>query len=900
MTPFRKAAEVRVGNLIIGLCRVLVSILAHLVPRERRADWRDEWYGEMSELTRRAARVPGRYGTPPHAALRFTLGALPHALHEWKEGWTLELLLADVRHAFRSVLRNRGFALTAILLIAVGVGANTTVFTLVEAVLFRPPAGVVDADRIVQVGRGSGPADFDSWSHPRYVAIRDGQRVLASVAAYASSDAVIGTGDDTELTSAQVVSANYFRFLGARLALGRDFTDDEEREADAHPVAIISDELWARRFGRAPSVIGATLVVRGRPFAVIGVTERGFMGADVGSSRPDFWVPLSMHADIMGRGMQRLENANVSWLWVSGRLAPNVGVTQATVAVRTLVAELERDTPADRRDGVTLVPGLGLRPDARAIAERIFIVLLAVVGGLLLIACANLAGLLLARGVARRGEMAVRLAIGASRGRLVRQLVLETIAVASLGSLAAFGLTFWTAKLVTPLIPYDVAVSYAPDWRVLAYALAVGIGTSVVFGLVPAMRASRTDLITLIRADAFGIASGDRGRLQRALAVAQFALSFMLLASTGLLLRSLQKLNAVDPGFRTEDVLVGTLDVTADASGGPNAAARVSAAMNALRAMPGVLGVARASAVPAAGSMASRSMWRADGTDAAATPPTVRYMTIDTAYLSMMHVHLQQGRAFAAADSANAPPVMIDNATLARLLFPGGDALGHEIAYGSLDGPKSVRIVGVAADTRNRSLRDAPGPLAYLPVAQESRGRVLLHVRTATPTPAFAARLSAAIREAVTGVPNVTFESVRQRLGQSLADVRLIAKLGGVFSGLALLLALAGLYGVMAYAATRRRREFGVRLALGASPAQIAATVTEQGLRLAGAGLVLGALGAVAVGQLLRSQLFGVTPYDPVTFVGIAAMLCAAAVVAALVPAVTASRADPMGSLRHD
>jgi predicted permease len=813
----------------------------------------------------------------------------------------MELLLKDLRYAIRSVVRNRGFALTATLLIAVGVGANTTVFTLVAAVLFRPPAGVVEANRVVQIGRGTTPQDFDSWSHTRYEAMRDGQRVFSDIAAYASGEVVIGAGDDTELVSAQVISASYFRLLGASLAMGRAFTDDEEREADAHAITILSHELWMRRFAGARDVIGKTLTVRGRPFEIVGVTKPGFVGADINSSRPDFWVPLSMHADIMGRGMQRLGNRNISWLWVSGRLAPNVSVAQASAVMQRLVAELERDTPADRRDGVTLVPGLGLRPEARAAAERIFITLLAAVGGVLLIACANLAGLLLARGAARRGEMAVRLAIGASRGRLVRQLVLETVVVAALGSVAAYLLTFWTAKLVTPLIPYDVAVSYAPDWRVLAFALLVGVGTSVAFGLAPALGASRTDLITVIRSDASMVTSRDRGRVQRALAIAQFALSFVLLVNTGLLLRSLQKLNASDPGFRTDDVLVGELDLSGtSATAGASVPARVSAVIERLAGMRGVLAVTRATAVPAAGSMASRSMWRPDAMDPTATPPTVRYMAIDTAYLSTMAVRLLRGRAFSAADTANATPVMVINETLGRRLFPAGDALDHEIAYGTLDGPKLARVVGVVADTKNRSLRDAPGPQAYLPVAQEGRGRILLHVRTRTPTPAFASRLSAEVRRAVSGAPNVTFETVRDRLGQSLADVRLIASLGAVFSGLALLLALAGLYGVIAYGTARRRREFGVRLALGASPSQIVAHVARQGLRIAVIGLVVGALGAIVTGRLLRSQLFGVTAYDPVTFVAIAAALCLAALVATLTPAFAASRVDPMGSLRHD
>ena len=883
---------------MIALCQAIIAFLSHFVPGERRRDWQAEWNGELFELVRRAERVPNRYGTPQRAAFTFTLGALPHAIHEWKEGWTMELLLHDLRSAIRSVLRNRGFAITAILLIAVGVGANTTVFTLVEAVLFRPPAGVVEADRIVQIGRGKSDQLFDNWSYPRYLALAQDQRAFTGLTAYASTDVVIGEGDDTELTAAQLVTANYFNFLGARLVAGRSFTADEESQPDAHAVVVISDELWTRRFNRAKDVIGKTLIVRGRPFEIVGLAAPGFMGVDIGYSAPDFWAPVAMYGQLMGRGMELLSNPNLSWLWIAGRLKPDVGVGQAQLAMSALMTQLERDRPADRRDSIVLVQGLGLRPEPRAIANRIFAVLLAVVGGLLLIASANLAGLLLARGAARKGEMAVRLAIGASRGRLVRQLVMETVWIALFGSIAAFLLTFWTANLVKPLIPYDVAVTYTPDLRVLAFALIVGVVTSAVFGIAPAWNAARTDLITLIRSDASGI-RGDRGRVRWALAVGQFAVSFVLLASTGLLVRSVQGMNAIDPGFRTEDVLAGNLELGTAGSQGPNAGAQVATIVQRVAAMPGVIGVARASAIPAAGAMSTRGMWRPDAFDPSVVPPAVRYMTIDTAYLPTMGVRLASGRNFTSADSSTSAPVMIINETLAKQLFPSGDAVGHQLAYATLEGPRVTEVIGVAADTKNRSLREPPGPQAYVPVAQDARGRVILHVRTSTPSSAFASRLSAAVREAVPGVPSVAFTTVRERLGSSLADMRLIASLGGLFSALALVLAVSGLYGVIAYGAARRRREFGVRLALGASPWQVAQLVAGQAFTLVSVALVVGVLGALGTGRLLRSQLFGVTSYDPVTFGVMAAVLCVAALCAALVPAYSAARTDPIGSLRQ-
>ena len=886
----------------VAACRWLVRLVSLLVVSERRAEWRAEWEGELFELWHRAERTPGRYPRPRLQLLQFSLGAIAHAFAEFRQEWNAELLGYELRHTLRFLVRNRVFSLTAALLIALGVGANTTVFTIVNAVMLRAPRGIAAPDRLAQVGRGGTDArDFDSWSYPVFADFRAHNTVFTDLAAFDTREVTLGRGDDVAPATAQLVSANYFRVLGARLARGRGFLDEEEREGGP-AVVVISDLTWRRRFAADPSVVGKSLTIRGRDFQIIGIAAPDFTGADVGSGRPDLWVPLGATSIVAG-GMERLNSRFVSWLWIAGRLKPGVDARAAQAAMRPLFRQMQLDASGEVRDDLLVVAGLGLRPADRALANVICAALLAIVAAVLLIACANLAALLLARGAARESEIGVRLALGASRRRIVRQLVMETAVIAVAGSVTAFAFTRWTARFVEWLMPYQIAVSMQPDARVLAFAIVVGVWTSAVFGLVPAMRTARVDLLTLLRAGGGAVgATFDRGRIRSTLLVGQIALSFVLLGGTGLLLRTVRHASTADPGFRTRDVLVGDIDLRTGLESSQRAlAGRLEEVAARAASVPGVTGVALASDVPATGTMSNRTMWRADGDASGQRMPPVSVLVVDTAYFHVMGVPIVRGRQFdAVRDPAGAMTAIVINETLARRLWPGEDAIGKEIALGSIAGERRAPVVGIARDTRNRSLRSEPGPQAYFLLSQNPNGRALLHVAVAPGQQRIDASILAALRPLMVGAPAPRFVSIRERLSRSLADIRLIGILGATFGALALALAAAGIYGVVSYETARRRREYGVRLALGASPWQIHGMVLRQTARFAGLGILIGVLGTAGVSPLLKRWIFGISPFDPLTFASVVGVLCLTTVVAALGPATRASRSDPMTSLRSE
>jgi predicted permease len=888
------------ASRIVALCRALVRIASRLVPSDRRGEWRAEWEGELWALWHRADRGMGRYPHPRRALLGFSLGSFAHATAELRQEWNAEILGYELRHSLRSLANNRVFSLTAALLIALGVGANTTVFTLVNAVMLRAPRGIEAPDRLAQIGRGgSDPHDFDNWSYPQVNDFRTHNTVFTDLAAFETFETIIGRDDDAAAANAQLVSGNYFRVLGAVLARGRGFVDDDDAEGAA-PVAVISDGTWRARLGGDPNILGKRMSIRGRDFEIVGVARPEFTGADVGRERPDVWVPLSSGLTVTGEQMLRLDSRRMSWLWIVGRLKPGVDAGDAQTAMRTLFRQMQLDRDGEVRDEIVVAGGLGLRPDARAVANVVSAALLAIVGAVLLIACANLAALLMARGTARATEIGVRLALGAGRRRIVRQLVMETIVIAVGGSVAAFALTHWTAKFVAWLMPYPLSVSIQPDLRVLAFALVLGVVTSALFGLMPAARSTRVDLLSLLRAGGVE-ATLDRGRVRAALLVGQIAISFVLLGATGLLMRTALRAGSTNPGFRTDDILVADIDLRGPTRSGPTAATRLEEIAKRAAAVPGVVGVALASHIPATGSMPRRTMWPADGDFDRRRMPVVNVMDVDTAYFHVMGVPILRGRQFdATLDPAGAPTAIVVNETFARRLWGGEEAIGKTVSLGAISGSRDATVVGIARDARSESLRSDPGPQAYFLIAQKSDGRALLHVRatTARAGAKLAAAVAAELRPLMLGAPTPRFVTVRDRLSRGIADVRLIGMLGAAFGALALLLAAGGIYGVVSYETARREREYGVRLALGASPARINAMVLRQTTRLGALGIGVGALVTAAVVPLLKHLIFGVSPFDPLTFVGVAATLCAVTVLGALAPAVRASRSDPMTSLR--
>ncbi len=897
--------------------RVWLGLLSVLVPVARREAWLEEWEAELWQLWRRAGRAPRRYGGRGVAVARYLIGAPWSALWELKEEWMGDLW-QDVRYGARTLARSPGFLVVAVVTLALGIGANTTVFSLVNGLLFREPAGVASPDGLVRIGRGHLRPDaagqengrFDNWSYPVYRDFRERADWFSGVAGFASAGSVIlGTGLDAEAVPAQIASDNYFDVLGVGLARGRDFVPSETSSPGAGPVAVISHGLWQRRFGGAEDVLGAPLTVNGRRFEVIGVAPPAFAGSDILRAPADVWIPTSMIEVAYGPGAaSMLERRGSSWFWVFARLGPDVTFARAAAATAELYARFDEEHPDLAGQGVSVVPGIGMTPGDRADAAAISRILLALVVLVLLIACANLAGLALARGTGRRGEMGVRTALGASRPRLVRQLLTEAVLVALLGGAAALGLTWLASGHLHAVVPYDLSVGLAPDGAVLGFTLGAALAAAVLFGLLPALRASRTDIRDALAGSSRAVL-GRGTRLRRGLVALQIALSFVLLAGTAVMLRSLDAARTVDPGFAADRAAVLDLDAGMrsgyDADAGRTFYRRVR---DEAAALPEVEAVGLVAELPVVDFQSNHTPYGLDETpgtprpEGTRPPPPVLSNYADAGYFDAIGLPLVAGRAFEPGDTGeNAPPVIVINRTMAERFFGDEDPVGRILPIrADPDWEVPTRVIGVTGELRNRSLRGDPVAQYWIPFDRHYRGDMTLVARTDADPGALARRLAGVVEGIDPGMPILRTGTLRALVGGTLGETRMVSILIAAFAAIALLLAVVGLYGVMAFSVARRTRELGIRVAIGATAADIRRMVLGQGLAVAVIGLGVGLGLALAGLRLLQGLLFGTRPADPLALAAAALVLLAAALAAALVPAVRATRIEPVRALADE
>ncbi len=903
----------RSGLLAAG--RSWLRGLSSLVPEGRREEWRSEWEAELWQLWRRATRVPERYaGVVARgegegllrlaAVMRYLAGAPFSVMHELKEEWMRDLW-QDVRYGVRSLLRAPAFLVVAVLTLALGIGANTTVFSLVNALLFRAPPGIAAPGRLVRIGRGHAPR-FDNWSIPVYRDLRAGEEGLAEVAGFASAGSVIvGRGQDAAAVPAQMVSDNYFDVLGVPPELGRTFASEEVTEAGSAPVAVISHALWRARFGGDSAAIGSTLAVNGLAFRIVGVAPAEFGGSDILRSRTDVWVPYTMVETMLGPGTgELLRRRSSSWFWVFARLAPGVSFEQASAATRSLYAHLDEEHPDLAGQGIWLSRGVGLTPEDRASVRPTSRLLMGVVFLVLLIACANLAGLALARGANRRGEVGVRTALGASRVRVARQFLTESVLLALVAGPAALGLTWLVAAELPALVPYPVSVGFDPDGRVLALGLALALAAGVLFGLAPALASARSDVRAALAGSSRAVV-GRGGRFGRGLVAAQLALTFVLLAGTSVLLRSLWSARALDPGFDADHVAAVTLDV--GMRGGYDAGAGRAFyrdLLSAARALPGVTAVGLASELPVADFQSNHTpLAPGEKTDRDAPPPApVLSSPAGAGYFDAIGLPLVSGRTFVAGDyGEDAERVVVINQALAKRFFGDADPVGRVLPFAAdPDWDAPTRVVGVAADSKNRSLRAPSWAQYWYPWGREYRGGMTLVARTAGDPRPLVAGLTELVQRIDPGMPVLRAAPLRELVGGTLRDTRMLSSLIAIFGALALVLAAVGLYGVMAYTVARRTREMGVRIAMGATRRVVLLMVLRQGLRLVVIGLALGIPLALAGLRLLESSLFQVSPADPLSLAAGAAVLVLVATAAAVIPARRATRVEPAAALREE
>jgi predicted permease len=810
----------------------------------------------------------------------------------------MDTLLQDLRYALRSLQKTPGFTAAVVLTLSLGIGANTAIFSMVNALLLRDLPHVRRTSELVLIGRTVNNEGFDTFSYPDYVDLRDQSQTLQGVAALSVVPVhVSGTGA-TERARGALVSANYFTVLGTSPAHGRFFAPDEGRPGNPVPAVVLSDGLWRRAFGGRADIVGQTIRINNHPFDVIGVAPPGFQGINRGDQL-DVFLPLPAQPIATPEYGSMLRMRDAVWLELFGRLRPGTLLAQVRTELEGFGRQLVAAFPDDKRDwGVAAAPTSGFDPAQEANIANFLRLLQGAVILVLAIACANVANLLLVRSAARGKELAIRASLGAGRGRIFRQLLTESVLLAALGGVGGLLLAYWGSDVLRalPVFSFAGGIDLTPDTRVLLFTLAVSVVAGVLFGLVPAIHAVRSDLAIELRQAAQ--AGRPRGaRLRGALVVTQIAVSLVLLVAAGLLVRTLRNAYAVDPGFAT-DVLVARLDVGLQGYDEARGRRFYAQLLRELEALPGVRSASLALNLPFAGGFDTRIDAQGALIDAEHRGHRTDRNSVSPDYFNTMGITILRGRGFTAQDGPTAPLVAVINEAVAERLWPGQDAVGKRFVR--IWGGPPLEVLGVVRDAKYRSLFEERRLTFYQPLAQDYRAALVMHLRPTGDPMALVAPLQRAVATVDPDLPVYRVEPLDRRLAASLGQQRSGATLVGGFGALALVLAAVGLYGAVAYSAAQRTREFGVRIALGAQRPDVLRQVLREGLVLAIIGLSVGLAAAAALTRVLRSQLFGVTPTDPLSFALVALLLLVVAVTASLLPARRATRVDPMVALRSE
>jgi predicted permease len=836
--------------------------------------------------------------------------------------------MRDLRYAFRRLFRDPIFSSVIILSLALGIGANTAIFTLLDQVLLRllPVKNPEQLALLTTHGNNYGSnRGRNALSYPMYQDIRDHNTVFSGLMCKFSTPVSLTADGNTQRITGELVSGNYFDVLGVGAAAGRVFTQEDDKLPGGHPVAVISYDFWISRFGRDRNAVGKNVVVNDRSYTIIGVSQQGFTGVELGQN-PEIRFPMMMKAQITPL-WDDLKRRRSKWVNVFGRLKPGATLEQAkatlqpfyhqTLEMEVKESEFANASPYTReqfvRGTIDVIPGSQGRASLREGFSKPLLVLMAVVAGVLLIACANVANLLLARAVTRQKEIAVRLAIGGTRGRLIRQLLVESMLLAAIGAAAGIGLAAWTDHLLLGLMPSGSNFSSAPDGRVLAFTITVTALTGLLFGLIPALQATRPNLFETLK-DQAGAVTGGSGhvRLRKALVVTQIALSLLLLIGAGLFINSLRNLKGLAPGFRTTKLISFSVDPALSGYKNERAKAFYTQLTNSITSLPGVES-AGLSAIRLIDDNDWENTVSVEGYAAKPDEDLNPFMNdVSPGFFKTMGIPILMGRDFTLQDNHRiqhsndpkntVPTVAIVNENFARKYFGDRPALGHHVGYGGDPGTHTdMEIIAVVGNTKYNRMRDDMGIQMYVPfLADESPSGMTAYIRTTAPPSQMFSLIQGEVRKVDANVPVYTMRTMEEQVDLALLTERLVATLSAVFGVLATLLAVIGLYGVMAYTVSRRTKEVGIRIALGASQNDVVWLVMSEVLLLFGIGVLVALPSALALSGLVRAQVYGITPQDPVTMVAATAILALVALAAGFLPARRAARIDPMRALRWE
>jgi len=827
----------------------------------------------------------------------------------------IESLLSDVRFALRWLLKSPGFTLVAVVSLAIGIGFNTTLFTVADALLFKPlPVSAPDQLVDVFTSDSTGSVLYGTSSYPDFVDLRSRNDVFSDLVGYSPMFAALNLDSGSRLAMGEIVTGNYFDVLGVRAALGRTIEPSDDAPG-APRVAMVSNRYWQRDLGGAPDVVGRAVRIRGNAYTIVGVLPARFTGM-VPILAPEIWVPASASLETEPVGMHdvipsptgttRLDRRGERWMFMRGRLKPGATIDRARANLAVLMAQLGAAYPdTDRGRTLSLMPtrSVHINPDADTMILPVAIGLLAVVGLVLLIACANVASMLLARASGRQKEIGIRLAIGASRGRLVRQLVTEAVVMSALGALVGTVLAWWAARLLMAIhlpTPLPLSFDLRIDSRVLAFTVAITFAAGIVAGLAPALQASRPDLIADLRGEqTVAVASARRWTLRDLLVAGQIAITSVLLLVAALLTRSLVAAQHTNVGFAVERLAILSTDTGMLKYSPDRSRQFYEQAMTRIGAIPGVDSVALATRPPFSVNYNRWEIWIPERHQARAHGDTVEVTTVSPEYFKTIGVPIVAGRGFTYDDKPDSPRVAVVNETFARRYWPVEGAVGKTFRSRGSDGPL-FQIVGVAADHKVLTVGEPPTPFLHIARTQRPNSYSAVIARTRGDANALLRDMR---REMLALDPNLVFVengTMAAEVATTLFPVRASAWLVASVGVMAMLLAAVGLYGVIAYSVARRTREIGIRIALGAAPAAVLRLIMRQGLSVAVAGLAVGIGLAVAAAMAVSRALYGIGPADPVSWGAAALIVLTVSALANLIPAWRAARVDPSIALRTE